>query len=55
MAVVDELGEPVAPGRSGTLVARRPWPGMARTVWGNPERYRDLPDPFPAWRRAEAA
>lgn len=41
MAVVDEHGEPVAPGRSGTLVARRPWPGMARTVWGDPERYRD--------------
>ena len=41
MAVVDEHGHPVAPGRSGTLVARRPWPGMARTVWGNPERYRD--------------
>nr|WP_244301010.1 acetate--CoA ligase [Leucobacter insecticola] len=41
MAVVDEAGEPVSPGRAGTLVARRPWPGMARTVWGNPERYRD--------------
>ncbi|MFA7498397.1 MAG: acetate--CoA ligase [Leucobacter sp.] len=41
MAVVDEAGEPVAPGRSGTLVARRPWPGMARTIWGDPERYRD--------------
>ncbi|TQJ30440.1 acetate--CoA ligase [Microbacterium sp. SLBN-146] len=41
MAVVDERGEPVAPGRSGTLVARRPWPGMARTVWGDPLRYRD--------------
>ncbi|MGI8394589.1 acetate--CoA ligase [Leucobacter sp. W1038] len=41
VAVVDEHGTPVAPGRSGTLVARRPWPGMARTVWGNPERYRD--------------
>lgn len=40
-AVVDEHGDPVAPGRSGTLVVRRPWPGMARTVWGNPERYRD--------------
>ncbi|WP_345750765.1 acetate--CoA ligase [Microbacterium rhizophilus] len=40
-AVVDERGEPVAPGRSGTLVVRRPWPGMARTVWRNPERYRD--------------
>ncbi|WP_052460534.1 acetate--CoA ligase [Microbacterium gorillae] len=41
IAVVDEAGDPVAPGRSGTLVVRRPWPGMARTVWGNPERYRD--------------
>ncbi|WP_449281911.1 acetate--CoA ligase [Leucobacter sp.] len=41
IAVVDEAGDPVAPGRSGTLVARRPWPGMARTVWGDPERYRD--------------
>ncbi|WP_442923412.1 acetate--CoA ligase [Microbacterium sp. JZ31] len=40
-AVVDENGEPVAPGRSGTLVVRRPWPGMARTVWGDPQRYRD--------------
>ena len=41
MAVVDDAGVPVEPGRSGTLVARRPWPGMARTVWGDPERYRD--------------
>lgn len=41
VAVVDEDGAEVAPGRSGTLVVRRPWPGMARTVWGNPTRYRD--------------
>lgn len=41
VAVVDESGAEVAPGRSGTLVVRRPWPGMARTVWGNPQRYRD--------------
>ena len=41
VAVVDEQGEEVAAGRSGTLVVRRPWPGMARTVWGNPQRYRD--------------
>ncbi|HWK78090.1 acetate--CoA ligase [Microbacterium sp.] len=40
-AVVDESGDEVAAGRSGTLVIRRPWPGMARTVWGNPQRYRD--------------
>ncbi|MFC7944019.1 acetate--CoA ligase [Microbacterium oxydans] len=40
-AVVDAEGHPAEPGRSGTLVVRRPWPGMARTVWGDPERYRD--------------
>ncbi|CAL4859765.1 acetate--CoA ligase [Microbacterium sp. MM2322] len=40
-AVVDSDGREVEPGRSGTLVVRRPWPGMARTVWGHPERYRD--------------
>ncbi len=40
-AVVDERGEEVAPGRAGTLVVRRPWPGMARTVWRDPVRYRD--------------
>ena len=40
-AVVDEDGVEVEPGRSGTLVVRRPWPGMARTVWGDPQRYRD--------------
>lgn len=40
-AVVDAHGEPVVAGRSGTLVVRRPWPGMARTVWGDPQRYRD--------------
>ncbi|MFB8190914.1 acetate--CoA ligase [Microbacterium sp. NPDC055988] len=41
VAVVDERGDEVAPGRSGILVVRRPWPGMARTVWGDPARYRD--------------
>ncbi|ATG53876.1 acetate--CoA ligase [Brachybacterium ginsengisoli] len=41
MAVVDEVGEEQPSGVAGTLVARRPWPGMARTVWGDPERYRD--------------
>ncbi|GAA3001370.1 acetate--CoA ligase [Microbacterium aurantiacum] len=40
-AVVDEDGREVAPGRSGTLVVRRPWPGMARTVWKDAARYRD--------------
>ncbi|MGO1854561.1 MAG: acetate--CoA ligase [Microbacteriaceae bacterium] len=41
VAVVDENGDDASAGRAGTLVVRRPWPGMARTVWGNPQRYRD--------------
>lgn len=41
VGVVDERGREVEPGRSGALVVRRPWPGMARTVWGDPQRYRD--------------
>ena len=39
-AVVDADGREVEPGRAGILVVRRPWPGMARSVWGDPERYR---------------
>jgi acetyl-CoA synthetase len=40
-AVVDDDGAPVPPGTPGLLVVTRPWPGMARTIWGDPERYRD--------------
>ncbi|MCP2370530.1 acetyl-CoA synthetase [Agromyces terreus] len=39
--VVDEQGADVAPGHGGYLVVDGTWPGMARTVWGDPERYRD--------------
>jgi acetyl-CoA synthetase len=39
--IVDENGEPVPYGQGGYLVVDRPGPGLARTVWGNPERYRD--------------
>nr|WP_297425409.1 acetate--CoA ligase [uncultured Actinotalea sp.] len=39
--VVDEAGAEVPHGAGGFLVVDRPWPGMARTVWGDPERYRD--------------
>ncbi|MCL5677554.1 MAG: acetate--CoA ligase [Firmicutes bacterium] len=37
--VVNEQGEPVGPGQGGYLVLTRPWPGMLRTIWGDPERY----------------
>jgi len=36
--VVDEQGETVPVG-GGYLVLRKPWPGMARTIWGDPDRY----------------
>lgn len=39
--VVDEHGHDVRRGEGGYLVIDGAWPGMARTVWGDPERYRD--------------
>jgi len=38
--VVDENGNEVAPGSGGLLVIKRPWPGMIRTIWGDPERFK---------------
>ncbi|HZP03734.1 MAG TPA: acetate--CoA ligase [Terracidiphilus sp.] len=37
--VVTRAGEPVPAGSGGLLVVRKPWPSMARTVYGDPERY----------------
>ncbi|MER2598592.1 MAG: acetate--CoA ligase [Caldilineales bacterium] len=37
--IVDEDGNPVAANEDGYLVVKRPWPGMARTVYGDPQRY----------------
>jgi acetyl-CoA synthetase len=39
-AVVDETGEEVEHGKGGFLVMKRPWPGMIRTVWGDPDRFK---------------
>jgi acetyl-CoA synthetase len=38
--VVTKEGVPVPAGSGGLLVVRRPWPSMARTVYGDPERYK---------------
>jgi acetyl-CoA synthetase len=38
--VVDENGEPVPPGRGGNLVLKKPWPAMARTIWGDHKRFK---------------
>jgi acetyl-CoA synthetase len=38
--VVTHSGERVPAGSGGLLVVRKPWPSMARTVYGDPERFR---------------
>jgi len=37
--VVTKEGQPVPAGQGGLLVIRAPWPSMARTIWGDPDRY----------------
>ncbi|MHA7240948.1 acetate--CoA ligase [Arthrobacter sp. TMS1-12-1] len=39
--IVDEDGRTVPPGVQGLIVVDRHGPAMARTVWGNPQRYLD--------------
>ena len=38
--VVHEDGTSAAANEEGYLVVKHPWPGMARTIWGDPDRYR---------------
>jgi acetyl-CoA synthetase len=45
MDVFDAEGNSLR-GEVGELVCKRPWPGMTRGVWGDPERYLDT-----YWRR----
>lgn len=40
-AIVDEHGQPVAPGQGGWLVITQPWPGMLRGIWGDDARYKE--------------
>ena len=37
--VVDDKGNPVPRGTVGELVCRKPWPGMTRGLWKDPDRY----------------
>jgi acetyl-CoA synthetase len=37
--VVDDAGNPVGRGQGGYLTLTRPWPGMLRGIYGDPERY----------------
>ncbi|MCB0284547.1 MAG: AMP-binding protein, partial [Calditrichaeota bacterium] len=41
IAVVDDDGNDVAANEEGKLVIKNPWPGMARTIYGDPDRYQD--------------
>jgi acetyl-CoA synthetase len=38
--VVDANGRPCKPDQGGYLVVTRPWPGMLRGIYGDPERYK---------------
>jgi acetyl-CoA synthetase len=37
--VVDDNGNSVPLGGGGYLVLKKPWPGMLRGIWGDPQRY----------------
>ena len=39
--VVDDDGQPVKEGEEGYLVIKTPWPGMLRTLYKDPDRYRE--------------
>jgi len=39
-SIVDETGHEVEKGKGGILVIKRPWPGMIRTIWGDPDRFK---------------
>ncbi|MGA7236753.1 MAG: acetate--CoA ligase [Bryobacteraceae bacterium] len=38
--IVDLKGNSVPANQEGYLIIRKPWPSMARTLWGDPERYK---------------
>ena len=40
--VVDDLGREVPRNSGGKLVLRKPWPGMLRGLWGDPNRYKQV-------------
>jgi acetyl-CoA synthetase len=40
-AVLDEEGNKVGPGEQGLLALRRPWPGMLRTLYKDPDRFKE--------------
>jgi acetyl-CoA synthetase len=41
LAIVDDSGKEVAAGEEGNLVIRTPWPGLAKSVFNDPQRFID--------------
>jgi acetyl-CoA synthetase len=39
--IVDLKGVPVGTDQEGYLIITKPWPSMIRTIWNDPDRYRD--------------
>jgi acetyl-CoA synthetase len=39
--IVDAKGKTMGDNREGYLVIRKPWPSMIRTIWGDPERFKE--------------
>ena len=39
--VVDETGADLPHGQGGFLVIKRPWPSMTRTLWNDPQRFKE--------------
>ncbi len=39
--ILDDKGQICAPNKMGKLVISQPWPGMAKTIYNNPERFFD--------------
>ena len=48
--IVDLKGYEVGTDQEGFLILRRPWPSMIRTIWGDPERFKEQ-----YWRRVPGA
>jgi len=40
-AILDEEGKPCGPNEGGKLVIRKPWPSMLRTIYRDPERFKE--------------
>lgn len=40
-AILDEVGNECGPNEGGKLVVRKPWPSMLRTIYKDPERFKE--------------